>query len=417
MILRTPFTSLRESGMRFALLGNHPDGVEMACALVECGRHRLVACTALLDEDSLRRLGDGVRKVSDVEEVLADPAVEMVLVAGDVSVRAAQLRRALQSERPVLCVHPADQTPDAAYEAAMIQADTAGLLLPLLPEATHPGLHRLAQLLAAPSPLGPLRLLEFVRSSPGELLDGVEVPGRKPSIPGWDILRLVGGDIAEVSAFSAAEELLPGQPLLVAGRFERGGLFQMTLLPAQPQASWRITAHGVDQDAELYWPQGWLGPAYLSWREADSEMQEEAWEPWDPWPTLVEQLEVALAARPPAAQEPSSSWQGERRALELDAAARRSVERRRSSPLEYPEASEEVGFKGTMTLAGCGMVWLVLVLVIASIWLPAEYRGFFRPLLGWLIGLMLVFFLGGQLLRYLIPVRAEKKGEDEEMER
>src|SRR4051794_37723924 len=102
--------------MRFALLGNHPDGVEMACALVESGRHQLLACTALLEEQSLKRLGEQVRKVSDIEEVLADPAVEMVIVAGGIDVRAAQLRRAVQSERPVLCVHPPDQTPEAAYE-------------------------------------------------------------------------------------------------------------------------------------------------------------------------------------------------------------------------------------------------------------------------------------------------------------
>ena len=81
--------------MRFALLGNHPDGVAMACALVESGRHRLAAYTAALDESLLRRLGGEARRVSDPEEVLADPAVEAVIVAGAPSQRPAQLRRAL----------------------------------------------------------------------------------------------------------------------------------------------------------------------------------------------------------------------------------------------------------------------------------------------------------------------------------
>jgi predicted dehydrogenase len=131
--------------MRFALLGDHPDGVEMARALAESGRHRVIAYTAALSEDILQRWGGAARRVSDMEEVLADPAVEAVIVAGPAAVRPAQLRRALQSERHVLCVHPADDTPEIASEAAMIRNDTGYVLLPLLPEATHPALGRLAE--------------------------------------------------------------------------------------------------------------------------------------------------------------------------------------------------------------------------------------------------------------------------------
>ena len=52
------------------------------------------------------------------------------------------------------------------------------------------------------------------------------------------------------------------------------------------------------------------------------------------------------------------------RCLELDDAARRSVARRRASALEYQEATEEAGFKGTMTLLGCGLLWVSLLLLI-----------------------------------------------------
>src|SRR5690348_10459958 len=202
--------------MRFALLGDHPDGVDMACALAECGRHRLLVCTAALSEDVLRRLGGEVRRVSDVEEVLADPAVEGVIVAGRAGVRPAQLRRALQSERHVLCVHPPDQSPEIAYEAAMIRNDTGCVLLPLLPEATHPAIRRLAEFVrrkdGGNSPIGAFRLLEMERESEGEVLDGVEIAGHKPSFPGWDILRTIGGEILEVWAFAEQEELREGEP-------------------------------------------------------------------------------------------------------------------------------------------------------------------------------------------------------------
>ena len=66
----------------------------------------------------------------------------------------------------------------------------------------------------------------------------------------------------------------------------------------------------------------------------------------------------------------------------------------RTSLLEYPEASEEVGFKGTMTLVGCGIMWLVLLLLILAIWLPK---------VGWLILPLLAVFLGLQFLRYVVP--------------
>jgi hypothetical protein len=99
----------------------------------------------------------------------------------------------------------------------------------------------------------------------------------------------------------------------------------------------------------------------------------------------------ALAAQPKRSRE---VWQEEVRALELDEAVRRSVEKRRSNLLDYQQATEEVGFKGTMTLAGCGLLWGVLVLLIVSRWVPA---------LGWLILPLLLVFIVLQGLRYAIP--------------
>jgi predicted dehydrogenase len=401
-ILHSAFCILhwRRGFMRFALLGDHPDGVAMACALAESGRHRVLAYTAALGEEVLRRWGGEVRRVSDVEEVLADPAVEAVIVAGSPSVRPAQLRRALQSERHVLCVHPADQTPEIAYEAAMIRNDTGCVLLPILPEITHPALHRLAEFVRrkddSSSPLGRFRLLEMERGATDEVLDGIRIAGQKPSFPGWDILRTVGGEIQEVSAFAEREELREGEPVLVAGRFERGGVFQVTLLSREKDPSWRLTAIGSGGRAELLFPLGWNGPACLDWRDTDGEPKEEYWERWDPWPVLIETFEQAVRGNE---LRPLFSWQDALRALELDDAARRSVERRRSSVLEYPEATEEVGFKGTMTLVGCSLVWAILLLLILSVWWPQ---------LGFLIVPLLLVFLGLQLLRYFLPRQREK---------
>ena len=65
-------------------------------------------------------------------------------------------------------------------------------------------------------------------------------------------------------------------------------------------------------------------------------------------------------------------------------ALRRSVEKRRTSGLEYQEISEEVGSKGTLTLIGCGMIWVILLIFGLSIWVPAVRWAIVPLLLGYL---------------------------------
>src|SRR5262249_50589622 len=115
---------------------------------------------------------------------------------------------------------------------------------------------------------------------------------------------------------------------------------------------------------------------------------------------LSRAVRTALESRP-TLQRPELSWRDEVRCLELDDAARRSVRRRRTTQLEYPEASEEVSFKGTMTLIGCGILWGIILLAILSHWVPW---------LGWVVGPLLGVFLLLQLLRWIIPARETTGG-------
>jgi predicted dehydrogenase len=301
----------------------------------------------------------------------------------------ALLRRALQSERHVLCVHPAGDGPEIAYEAGMIRDDTHCVLLPILTEAQHPAYRRLAEFVQRgkeekeASSIGEFMLLEVERS-------GVTTGGDKAAFPGWDTLRTLGGEIAELSTFAAEEEASADEPVVLTGKFERGGLFQITFLPRREEPTYRVSAIGRHGRAELLFPVGPSGPAFLNWQDASGQ-HEEYWESHDPWPALIEAFENAVAARPAVI-----SWQDAIRALELDDAARRSLSRRRTSLLEYPEATEEVGFKGTMTLVGCGVLWAVLLLVVLTAWIPW---------LRWAVVPLLVVFLGLQLLRYALPKR------------
>jgi len=255
----------------------------------------------------------------------------------------------------------------------------------------HPGVVRLAELVRSGTrPLVEPRLIEVERWATEAVLLETGTHGHRPAFPGWDVLRALGGEIAEVSALAPREELTTEEPVLLSGCFERGLLFQMALVPYQSEPRGRIIAVGSHGRAELLFPVGPRGPAFLSWRDSHGDLHEEAWEAWDAWPAVVSLFEEAVAGGSPG----RLTWQDAVRSLELDDAARRSVQKRRASTMEYQEVSEEVGFKGTMTLVGCGLIWLTIAIIILSIWFPKA---------GWAIVPLLIVFLGLQGFRWIVP--------------
>jgi len=351
--------------MRFALLGNHSDGLAIARALVATGRHDLVA----VQDSSAPEFALGAAIVADLEEILADPAIALVIVAGAESIRAEQLRRALQSERHVLCVHPFAKKPELAYQAAVIQAETKVLLLPLMPDSLHPAFTRLTELAKKK-----MQLLRLDRRGIESLC--------------WDMLRRVGGEIVELVGFASAEEWTQAEPLLLNGKFEKGGLFQVTVLPGVEQRQ-ELSLLGAEIEAELTGPAS-DGGAQLCWRMKNGDWQEEAWNTWDRWAAMATLVDDALEN---PTNEIRISWQDEVRYLELDDALLRSVEKRRASSLDLAEFTEDSGPKGTLTLIGCGMIWLLLLIFALSIWLP-WIRWAIVPLLVGFLALLALKWLG-----------------------
>lgn len=394
--------------MRIALLGDHRDGLELASAFVASGRHEIRLYSGPASGLAyLQRHNITPRPIGDLEEVLADPDLDVVIVASNPSVRPAQLRRALQAECHVICVHPADPSPDVAYEAAMIQADTGRVLLPALPITLHPGVLRLAELARAAEP----RLVELeVWSRDDVLLESNQVD-LKPSLPGWDALRYVGGEIGEIYLQASQAEVAPGEPLVVVGRFVSGRLLQATYVPNQANALWRISLVTAVGRATLSFAEGWPGPATLHYADEAGASKTEAWEAMNPWPALVERFEEAvvdqsLRKRQPGQPAddsltmpvPALGWHDELRALELDDASRRSAEHGRGSTLDLQETTEEATFKGTMTLVGCTLIWLSAIVLILSAWVPWLFW-FLVPLFG--------VFLTLQALRWVVPPQLE----------
>ncbi len=384
--------------MNFALIGDHPDGLNAAAALAASGKHALVAYAGPThDAEILRQRGLSFKQVRDVEELLARPEIELVIVADTLEHRPAVLRRAAQAEKHVLCVHPADLLPDVAYEVAMIQKDTKKLVLPLLADRFAPGLVRLRQL-CNDGTLGKLQSLEceWPVNAPrpsGERGGGEGAWEISPLLRLWDAIRALGGEVAEVSALAVAEEVGPNDTLTLTGRFQEGGLFQVLLVKGATRPGCRLRIRGEHGEALLTCPDGWYGPARLEYPGL-GETRAETWDAWDPVPVWINQLHQALAGRPGHAANPH--WLDATRCLELFDAARRSAAKRRVVPMVYEEFTEVSTFKSAMTSIGCGLLVLGTLLFILGV-------GFRWP--RWavhsLIG-CLVLFLVLQALRLIV---------------
>jgi predicted dehydrogenase len=390
--------------MRIALIGDHSEGRQVARALVAGGHEIAAYCGRLSQLDDFA----GIRATRDVEDILADPGVEVVIVASKIDLRAEHLRRVLQSERHALCVHPVARSPDSAYEAAMVRGDTGVVLLPLMVDALQPYLLALKELTGKGAPkLGELRFLVTEHCSPETVFGEPDTAGRSAGLSGWELLRGLQGEIVDVNAYTERDEWSDELPLFVAGRFEKGGVFQSIYYPRAPEHRQVLYWQGTGGRAEIQVLPNRGTAARLRWWIKDHPPQEQAWDSIDRWQPLVKVFDAAIEewrrspVINPAGSEPLRksvpaypSWQDEIRILEIEDAARRSIAHHRAVSLEFPEATEEAGFKGTMTLLGCGMLWGLILLLVLSRWLPW---------LGWIVIPLIIVFLALQLLRWVVP--------------
>ena len=380
----------RTATMRFALIGDHPDGLAMTAAMIGKGAHTLVAYAGPSGgRDQLRQTGGDFRQFHDLEEILAEEEAELVIVADAIEHRAAVLRRALQADKHVLCVHPADLRPDICYEASMIVQDTRKVLLPLLAIGLAPGIAGLRDFLKQDS-LGTVKAVE------GEWNCNCGADwADSPVLSMWDGLRRLQGDIREVSVLTAGgEALTPAESATLSGRFSSGPMIHVMVAPNAATTTCRWLVRGENGQAELSMPDGPFGRAELRYPSPGGE-RVESLAPWNPWQRLVEIVRDALDRK-----SPPLSWLDETRCLELFDAARTSARRRRVVPLDYESSTEEANFKSTMTAVGCGLLLLLAVLFFAMPFTPG-LKYVFLPLL--------VVFLLLQLFRWVVPAANQEK--------
>jgi predicted dehydrogenase len=379
--------------MNFALIGGHPDGLAVAAALQGGGHGDLRWFAGPPDAAAaLAARGLACQRLSDLEELLAHDEVDLVIVADELKHRPASLRRTVQAAKHVLCVHPADDNPTIAYEVGLILADTRRACLPILRAAPAAAWRKLRELVASGG-LGALQRIEAEFALP-PLPAGRERTWDDTPLPSlWHLLRQLGGEVREVSAFAAAEkELLPAEPVTLSGKFETNGLFQVAVGPRRGD---RLACVGERGQVEIAWPEGRHGPAILR-IGAGPEEQTETHAADGAWRDFAGQLMSALAGKPAAA----ATWHDATRCLELLQAAGESVERRRVVTLVYQDFTEKASFKGAMTATGCALIWISIILLFLS---P------FAPWLLYLVPAALGLFLILQTLRWVVPDAPENR--------
>lgn len=375
--------------MRLLLLGDHPDGIDAVLALTRQEPWRLAGYAGPMNAVArLRQAGMAVSTHGDAETALALKDLDWVILADELPHRPELLKRALQNGCSVAVVHPPDLEPDVAYEALLLQQDARVQLVPLLVERLSPGIQALRKLLDE-GRLGALRQLEMeirfnAPSSGGGLMRGLprEWEGH-PLLTLWDPLRLVLGEVEEISAVAGQGEILPNATLALTGTCRGGVLFQANLLPQTGgHTGCRLTLRGERAEAVLDAPEGWGGPCRLLLGEEVRELP--------PAPARGEML--AEVVRSAQAGQPRLTWTDGTRCLELFDAVRRSVRRKRLVQMDYDAVSETGNFKSTMTALGCMILLVVIVLFFAT---PTfSFLQYFIPPL-------LILFLLLQLLRWV----------------
>lgn len=322
--------------MNFALLGDDAAAAPLIRAALSVG-HRFVR--AALAERLMAATSELGALASGVwEEMLTDPDIEAVLVAGDSDEVQTAAKQLASSGKPLLIVPRVAYGAACAYELSLIRDDSHVKLMPVFEHRFDPELVALSQRLASRE-WGAIRRLQVDRvlgsSSPTSLLTESEIDAA--SLDDIDLLQWLGGRYDQVTAMRS-------------GQTEQG-CSQATLTLAGaglPDATWTARRGATDL-----------------WRLTIETERE---------PITLERAirphaSVAMIAAFVSAESPD--WSDAVRVFDVLDAARRSLRRRRTIDLHFETLSERQQFKTQMTAIGCGMLMLTLFLMLALLGLGA----------------------------------------------
>ncbi|GBD36141.1 hypothetical protein HRbin36_01262 [bacterium HR36] len=355
---------------RLGLIGDHP----WARALVEAAQLRggwLRACAGPPELLAWAvRLSAEVATNSEAQAVLSDTELDIIILADALPFRGQLLMEAVQLDKAVLVIHPAELEAERYYVVQLAIEERRFPVWPMLPHRFFPGLEPLRSWLRqiagqsswqleASVPLADNSVSVSSGVSP-QLTDSLL--GAHPLWYWADWLRLIGGEVAEVYAVSDAARLdRPACPLTVTGRWEQGGHFVLRFARHVAEGFQLSTNHGT-----IIWQGATVIPGeyQLSWRDAEKQdtysgSSDGVWAAYADW---------LLQSGPSRGLPPQ--WLDVVAVAEIVQAVEESLRRRKAVSLLHQEYTESAVFKSRVATLGCGLVWAMLVLAMISPLVP-----------------------------------------------
>lgn len=351
--------------MKLALLGWNTGIAALLRAIAEDGQHVLVAATEVPQtamEDLLVTV-PGVRVLNDWDELLAEPAADVTLVAGDAETILAGAKQLAVDGRPVALLPQASQGSAFVYELTLTHDDNRVPLVPIPQKCLHPLSERLKAAISEEE-FGRLILLRIERSVP---LGDRSIAGSAAGLTRDEVdaallddaalLRFLGGNYNRITAvhtgsdesgISLATVTLAGEELAEATWSARPG-----------DDDWRLEVTGSKGSATLLLLPDGSGTLEIE-REGSGSPERESSDD-----DGASSGRAQLAAVESSLNDSATHWTEMTRTFETVEATHTSLRRRRTIDLFFETTSERSIFKSQMTAAGCGLIMLTLFGLVA----------------------------------------------------
>jgi myo-inositol 2-dehydrogenase/D-chiro-inositol 1-dehydrogenase len=373
--------------MNLLIVGNGE--FERAWAIWLLGRsdHRLDAVFPGFGEAMLA----GIPVARDLEDALARPRLDAVIVGGPWALRGLALRRAAAEGFAVICLHPPGPDSEAYYQVALCGEETRAVIVPDLPLRLHPGVAAIRKALAT-SELGAFRSLrlEWPTTAPATDLVRVEFPRAV------DVIRSLIGEIEALTATGDPPGDDPQFELVVQLRGGQSRPSEVRVWSGPSQVA-RLTMQAEGGSLAMEFDPRLERPARLTRHVPPNAASVVDLGAWDAHEAIVSVLRSSIGLASPR-ELPGPSLHDATRATELAEAAVRSLRRGRTVELHYESITEEATFKSVMTSTGC------LLFIGSLLLLPLAMAGpplglYWTLLIPYVIPPVLVIFLVMQSLR------------------
>lgn len=372
--------------MDLAFVGSETDWAELSPWFRFSSENRVVGILSDDRSQDWHHWPEGIRPLHDFEMVLADPEIDGLILAGNLGRRPEIVRRSAQTERFLVCAHPADLGAVFYHEVAMIALESRAILVPFLPARCHSAWLALQSLCHTERKLGAIRSVCIERGAPYS--DKQLIAGSYAEAA--DLLTGLLGDVRQVTATGD----LAHRRLMVQHEIGDNVQGEIRLDATQPDRQWQVRVVGERGRAELLLEQGWIDSGWLRCTVGD-ELQED----------LIPHSNFDLIDLVTSQHQGSSrfpSWSEATQLAELADNVALSLQRLRTVEVFHEKRDELASFKGRMTTCGCGLIWTTLFGIMSF----AAARGLGIPWLEWvpyLLISLLVLFLMAQGLRWIFP--------------